>query len=376
MIERSLQFQWINPKIDARFQTGVSLHSHTSCSKENLGFIKDTARKVPGLREAVMAQEAKYLRLHGKPLDYTRGYWTPPLPPVEALALEREQIRGLGLRPLVSISDHDTMEACTKLDVVEGMGGVPFSVEWTVPFEGTYFHLGVHNLPPHAAHGWMAELAAFTAMPTEARLRELLAGLDSDPQILIVFNHPLWDEKGIGAARHGATTRRFLDRFGSYLHALELNGFRPWNENFQVIRLSRERNMVLISGGDRHGTEANSNLNLTEAGSFAEFVAEIRRDRLSHVLFMPQYNMAKPLRVMHTLVDIFREVPGSTTDQALWTDRVFFLDNDDRPQSLSSYWAKGQPWVVKLFVDAVMLLENRHLHSAVKIALSRQEVTS
>jgi hypothetical protein len=375
MIDRSLQFYWVNREIDRSFQSGVSIHSHTSCSKENLGFIRGTSRKVPGLKQAVMAQERKYYSYYGKELDYKRGYWTPPLPPVEALTLERRQIRDkVGLPGLVSITDHDTMEACHKLEVVEGMGRVPFSVEWTVPRQQTFFHIGVHNVPAADAARWMADLAEFSARPNESRLAELLEALHGIPEVLIVFNHPLWDEKDLGHGIHRAEAMEFLDQYGEYVHALELNGFRPWRENLEVIELARQRGYVTVSGGDRHGTEPNANVNLSRATTFEGFVEEIRRDRQSHVLFLPQYNQAKPLRVMHMLLDIFRVIENSTSGQPLWVDRVFFINDEGEHRPLASYWTEGQPGVVKLFVDSVMMLENRHVLSAVRFALRRQEV--
>lgn len=377
MIHSQLQFHWVNPKVDREFRAGASIHSHTACSKENLSFIKPTAAKVPVLAQLVRKQEEKYRGYYGKELDYSRGYWTPPLPPSEAHELESRQIgEKLGLPALVSITDHDTIEACEKLDVAKGPGQVPYSVEWTVPRTETFFHLGIHNLPASDARGWMAEFAAFTAAPKEHRLLELLDALHAERDVLIVFNHPLWDEKGVGKEIHRKEVLDFLERFGVYMHALELNGFRPWSENLEVIQLARERGYLTISGGDRHGTEPNSNVNLTRATSFAGFVHEIREDKFSHTLFMPQYNLAKPLRVMHTLLDIFRVIPNSSSNQPLWTDRVFFIDDQGKHRNLASYWTKGQPWVVKTFVNSVMMLENRHVYSAVKFALKRQEIAS
>jgi len=45
-----------------RVRTGVSLHSHTSHSKETLDFIPRIAAHVPVVRDLVRAQEAKYRR--------------------------------------------------------------------------------------------------------------------------------------------------------------------------------------------------------------------------------------------------------------------------------------------------------------------------
>src|ERR1035438_10301320 len=106
----SIQFAWRDAPW-RRARAGVSLHSHTSHSQETLDFIPRFAAHVPVVRELVRAQEAKYRGLYAQDLDYLNAWWTPPLGPREALAVERKQIEDLGLRPLVSIrSEEHTSE--------------------------------------------------------------------------------------------------------------------------------------------------------------------------------------------------------------------------------------------------------------------------
>src|SRR5208337_1334475 len=104
--------------------------------------------------------------------------------------------------------------------------------------------------------------------PSKTRLEELLEALDREPEVLIVLNHPLWDEARIGPLEHAQLVGRFLERFGSRLHALELNGLRPWRENRRVIWLAEHSGHALISGGDRHGLEPNASVNLTNTQTF------------------------------------------------------------------------------------------------------------
>ena len=61
---------------------------------------------------------------------------------------------------------------------------IPFAVEWSVPFEGAVFHLGIHNLPESQAHLIMDDLAAYTENPSAPRLMELLAALHEFPEVL------------------------------------------------------------------------------------------------------------------------------------------------------------------------------------------------
>ena len=140
------------------------------------------------------------------------------------------------------------------------------------------------------------------------------------------MNHPLWDEKGIGDERHRSALKDLLAGYRPILHALELNGLRSWHENKQVVAMGRELNMPVVSGGDRHGREPNAILNLSRGATFAEFVHEVRRERLSYVVFMPQYREPLKMRVLQTMVDVVREYPENFAGRRAWADRVFYRD--------------------------------------------------
>ena len=85
----------------------------------------------------------------------------------------------------------------------------------------------------------------FTAHPSDARLTEILAALHREPNVLVVFNHPMWDLYLIGKEKHQFLVNEFLQKNGAYLHALELNGLRNWDENRAVRRLAEKWNMLL-----------------------------------------------------------------------------------------------------------------------------------
>src|SRR4029077_5900943 len=172
-------------------------------------------------------------------------------------------------------------QAPMLLRTVAASRHIPVSVEWTVPFGDTAFHLGIHNLPRAAGAAGMKRGGEFTAMPVETRapklLTEMLAELDELPGVLIVFNHPLWDLYRVGKEKHEVLVNKFLAEHGQYVHALELNGLRDWKENREAATLAGKWNQLVISGGDRHGLEPNANVNLTRAASFTEFVHDVRR---------------------------------------------------------------------------------------------------
>jgi hypothetical protein len=315
--------------------------------------------------------------LKGRDVDLSRAWWTPPLSARQAWKLEKSQIESnLGLRAHVSISDHDNIDAGLHLSVLEESRSAPISVEWTVPWRQTFFHLGLHNLPADKAPEIMRELAGLTAGPIEKRIGEMLDRLHSMPEMLIVFNHPLWDEGHIGAPLHRECVDSFLARFHPFIHALELNGLRPWKENRDVARFAAEEWFPVISGGDRHGREPNACLNLTNAATFAEFVDEVRGDGWSDVLFMPHYREALKLRILQNLCDIIEDDPRHSLGWTKWSDRVFYRTDEGIEKSLKELWGKEFPSVVNRFVSLMSLARHSHVQWALRCALTRAQETA
>jgi hypothetical protein len=126
----------------------VSLHSHTMHSREYLGRLPGYISKIP-IASYIIEREVGRLHMYGgRIVDFRKMYWTPPLSPHEAFELEQKQVEEkLGLRALVSLSDHDNIEAGLRLQMLERTKRAPISVEWSVPYDQTVFHVGVHNLP-------------------------------------------------------------------------------------------------------------------------------------------------------------------------------------------------------------------------------------
>jgi hypothetical protein len=347
MNQSSVSYLWREPEAAKGFATGVSLHSHTNQSKETLDFISELSKDWSVLQPVMRWAERRCRRLTGIDPDYARSYWTPPLTPSLAFDLERRQIEEkLQLPGLVSITDHDDIQAPMLLRTVAASRHIPVSVEWTVPFGITAFHLGIHNLPSATGAAWMTRLAAFTAMPVATRapklLKEMLAELDELPGVLIIFNHPLWDLYRVGAEKHEVLVNEFLAVHGQYVHALELNGLRDWKENREVSTLAGKWNQLVISGGDRHGVEPNANVNLTWAKSFNEFVYEVRRERQSHVLFMPQYAEPWKHRILQSTLAAIRNYPDFPEGSRTWDERVYHPDAEGAVQPLSQLWMNGK----------------------------------
>lgn len=107
-----------------------------------------------------------------------------------------------------------------------------------MPFGGTFFHLGIHQMPGAVANDWMRAMEAFTVKTVREAELELVAWFHASPQTLIVVNHSLWDEKGVGFEKHWFALGRLLGECGRYFHAMELNGLRPMAENRRVVDLA------------------------------------------------------------------------------------------------------------------------------------------
>jgi hypothetical protein len=246
---------------------------------------------------------------------------------------------------------------------------VPVSVEWSAESHKVMFHLGVHNLPRERAQQFMAEMAAYTAAPRDQRLAELLESLLKVSNVLLVLNHPLWDLYGNGAQVHRSATLSFLKENGQFVHALELNGLRSWEENRAVRELAEGWNLPVISGGDRHGCEPNANVNLTNASTFSEFVSEVRDDSFSRVLMMPQYAEPMPLRILQTVLDVVREYPGRPPGSRSWDGRVFHPQPDGTYQPLSAMWVDGRPRFFDTIFGMLRLAERGPMRDALRFAL-------
>ncbi len=328
---QTVSYLWREPHAADGFTAGVSLHSHTNQSRETLDFIAELSTEWGVLQPVMRWCEARCTRMTGIRPDYARSYWTPPLTPRLAFDLERGQIENkLQMAAMVSLTDHDDIRAPMLLRSLAAARQIPVSVEWTVPFGETSFHLGIHNLPSATGAEWMERMEAFTAIPVAQRpaamLTDMLAELDEIPGVLIIFNHPLWDLYRIGMEKHRFLVNEFLAVNGQFCHAVELNGLRHWDENREVAVLAGQWNQLLISGGDRHGVEPNANINLTRATSFTEFVYEIRRERQSHVLFMPQYAEPWKHRILNSTLDVIRNYPDFPEGSKCWDERVYHPD--------------------------------------------------
>lgn len=354
-------------EVAASFRSAVSLHSHTSHSRESLSFVARILRSKGPVRNWLDKRELHCQKETGLVLNFDQAYWTPPLPDALAMRLERRQIEDdLGLRSIVSLSDHDNIAAAIRLRQSAETADVPVSVEWTAPFGQSKFHIGIHNIPAAKAPEYMARLQVCTAKHDDRAVCEMLGEMHSLPAVLIVFNHPMWNLYALPAADFLFELDRFLQDAGRFLHAFELNGLRGREENQRVANLAAKWNQVLISGGDRHGCEPNANLNLTRAEDFEEFISEIRNERRSTVLFMPQYEEPMSLRLYQNFLDIIGEYPEYPEGQRRWDERTYHPNQQGEIVPLCKLWPNGTPKFFRKLFGAAFVMGHRRVRETVR----------
>lgn len=362
-------------------KTGVSLHCHTLYSKEMLDFLPFYAERIPIVSYFWRKEQEKYRQREGKKIDFSTGYWSPPMSEQEVYQIEKEQINQIGLDEIVSITDHDCIEANLKLIESVENKKAPISMEWTVPFEIGFFHLGIHNLPHDKALEISDELLNFTFAKernlefNQNRLEEIFEMLNQFSEILVVFNHPLWDIEMIGKEQHQILLQKFLGKYAPWIHALEFNGFRSWSENKGVIELSEILGIPLVTGGDRHGCQPNTVINLTNSRNFAEFVEEIRVDKYSQIVLFPEYKQPLTSRCLLSISEILKFYPEFPEGRKKWFDRVYYDKNDGNGlQKLSTHWERGGPGWLRWVISAFRFLGNKQFQPIFRLAQNQSDV--
>lgn len=171
----------------------------------------------------------------------------------------------------------------------------------------------------------------------------MFAMLNALPEVLIVLNHPLWDIEMVGKEKHEILLKNFLREHGRWVHALEINGFRSWSENKAVIEMAEALDMPIVTGGDRHGCQPNTVINLTDAKTFAEFAEEIRVDKRSEVVLMPEYKEPLHSRQLQSFGEILKHYPEFPEGRRKWFDRVYCDYDGLGIRKLSVHWVYGGP---------------------------------
>ena len=358
-------------------KTGVSLHCHTQYSREMLDFVPHYADKLPIISHFWNKEREKYLQREGRNPDFLSGYWSPPLTPQEVYNFEKEQINQAGLEAITSLTDHDSIEGNLLVNEQTENAKAPISLEWTVPFEYGFFHLGVHNLPKENAVRLTETLLDYTFNKENHgtdKLNEMFTMLGEIPEILIVLNHPIWDIEMVGREKHAVLLKNFLKEHGRHIHALEINGFRSWSENKTVIEMAEALGYPLVTGGDRHGCQPNTVINLTNSKTFAEFAEEIRVDKRSQVVLMPEYRQPLHSRQLQSFSEILKNYAEFPEGRRKWFDRVYFDIGDGMGvRQLSVHWRRGGPAWLRWAIWTLGVLGSPKMRPAFSLARKKYD---
>jgi hypothetical protein len=120
--------------------------------------------------------------------------------------------------------------------------------------------------------------------------------------------------------------------------------------------------------------EPNANINLTNATSFTEFVHEIRRERMSNVLFMPQYANPWKHRLLQSTIDAIRNYPEFPQGSRNWDERAYHPDANGVVRPLSELWPKGSaPLALRGIIAMIQLLGRGPVASGLRVAWSESE---
>src|SRR5688572_20218840 len=359
-------------------KTGVSLHCHTEYSKEMLDFVPHYAEKLPIIATFWRKERDKYEGNAGKKIDFSTAYWSPPLTPQAVFDIEREQINSAGLNAIVSLTDHDSIDATLEVNDRNENARAPISLEWTVPFDYGFFHVGVHNLPKKRAVEITKTLLDYTFTQgnhKDENLTEMFAMLSELPGVLVILNHPLWDIEIVGAERHEALLKDFIRRHGRWIHAFEINGFRSWSENKAVIEMAEALGIPIATGGDRHGCKPNTVINLTNADTFEEFVNEIRVEKRSDVVLMPEYEYPLHSRQLQSFSEILSHYPEFVDGRQKWFERVFFDTGDGNGvRNLASHgWRLGGPKWLRAAIWTLGFLGSPRMRPFFRVARKKRD---
>ncbi len=268
---------------EREFGYAVSLHNHSRHSVEKLAALNHVVKRAFMRPWSGILQES--FGLGDVPnLNYAEITFNPPYSPedvyhMEATAASRWCFDGVHL----AITDHDEFAGGLALrrNRPDLNDRAAVSEELSLWFEGHLFHLGILHLPEGGAEETHIQIQAAARGKRYDELFEIL----SASGCLVILNHPLvaWAP---GAETIPVTD--LLSRYGWAIHALEVNGMRPREENDRVLELAQKWRKPVVGGGDSHLLVASSMLSLSSAATFQDFIAEVK-DGHAMPFVMPEY---------------------------------------------------------------------------------------
>jgi hypothetical protein len=263
------------PQPAREFGFAVSPHNHSEHSVENLASLNEVM-KLGFMRPFRHILQSAFGLAQVPDLNYADVTYRPPHTVEDVFLVESSSVAPLGFDGvLVGITDHDEIAGSVELQRKrpEDARRNPLGEELSVRFQDYLFHLGITGLPESGVQETHANLQAAARANRLDDVFEILRASGC----LVVFNHPLvpW---GKDRGRK-IPAEELLHRYGWAIHALEYNGMRSREENDRVLQLAQSVRKPVIGGGDSHLLLASSVLSASQAGSFADFAAEVKEGR-------------------------------------------------------------------------------------------------
>jgi predicted metal-dependent phosphoesterase TrpH len=258
------------PHPDREFGYAVSLHNHSCHSVEKLAALNQVV-KLTFMRPLSGILRSSFGLGHVSDLNYAEITFNPPYTPEDVYQIEAAAAAQWGYDGVhLAITDHDEFAGSLALlsSRPDLNGRIALSEELSLWFQGHLFHLGVSHLPESAVEETHTRMQAAARAGRYDELFETLAASGC----LVVLNHPLiaW------AGEEKIPVTDLLSRYGWAIHALEVNGMRTREENDRVLELALQWGKPVVGGGDSHLLVASSILSLSQARTFADFVAEVK----------------------------------------------------------------------------------------------------
>jgi hypothetical protein len=98
-------------------------------------------------------------------------------------------------------------------------------------------------------------------------------------------------------------------------------------------------------------------------------VHEVRRERQSHVLFMPQYAEPWKQRILNSTLAAIRNYPEFPEGSRRWDERVYHPDAEGNTRTLAQLWSGGSaPVYLSAVLALVRLLGAAPVSSGLRLA--------
>jgi len=102
-------------------------------------------------------------------------------------------------------------------------------------------------------------------------------------------------------------------------------------------------------------------------------VHEVRREKKSDVLFMPQYAEPWKHRLLQSTIDAIRHYPEFPQGSRTWDERVYHPDANGVARPLSELWPKGAaPRAANWLLGAIQLMRAAPVSGGLRMVWSEQ----